>query len=44
MSHQGLKYRSIYPDAAVTCTQRQISRVGPQTKTYELMKIDSLKS
>ena len=36
MSHKGLKYLRLLSDAAVTCTKRQISRVGPQTKTNPL--------
>ena len=33
ISHKGLKYLRLLLNAAVTCTKRQISKVGPQTKT-----------
>ena len=33
ISHQGLAYLSLLPDAAVTCTKQRISKIGPQTKS-----------
>ena len=33
ISHQGLAYLSLLPDAAVTCTKQPISKIGPQTKS-----------
>ena len=33
ISHKGLAYLSVLPDAAVTCTKQRISKIGPQTKS-----------
>ena len=33
ISHQGLGYLSLLPDAAVICTKQRISKIGPQTKS-----------